>query len=301
MRQKKSYWHGQVMVGVGYDSNVYNYADSPTFDLPDFENVYLTVTDDSDFYHQEYVQLENLYDIGEPGGFAVRNHFSVYFKTMGEYSDKNIFFGTYAPSLIYNLNHQTFLTLKLQYDNMFYGSDPYLTLYTVKPSVAHVFSPTLLARASLYYQYKKSESDLNKNRDADIWGILLEGEKQLNAQWTLTPTIAWQQEREEKDRPEITNVDNDAFSAALRATYRYSNKVSLAAGYLYRRTDYQETDPLFGSKQKDDYHNLSAEVNYRFKPTWRFQVAGGYIDNRSNQTPFTYHKYYANFNVIKEF
>jgi outer membrane receptor protein involved in Fe transport len=259
------------------------------------------VIDDGDFYHQEYAQIENIYDIGEPGGFALRNHFSVYFKTMGEYSDKNIFFGTYAPSLIYSIGHQTFLTLKLQYDNMFYGSDPYLTLYTVRPSVAHVFSPTLLTRLSLYYQYKKSESNLNEHCDADIWGILAEAEKQINPRWTLTPTLAWQQEREDKDRPEITNVDNDAISAALRATYHYSNKISLAAGYHYRYTAYQETDPLFQSKQKERFHNISAEINYRFKPTWRFQATGGYIDNHSNQDPFTYHKYYANFNVIKEF
>ncbi|SFP28114.1 porin family protein [Hydrogenimonas thermophila] len=297
--RKKSFLKAIAVVGISYDSNVNNSPVDEQYYIPKLQiNLDNTVTYDSDYAHQEILILNHLYDIGNPGGFALKNNFLFFLKTMEKYSDKNIFFYSYSPAISYRKN-KYLVDLAIGYERMFYGSNPYLHTFYFSPSLQYMLSKTFMYKISLKFQRKIPESLLNKERDANFYEIFLSIQKKLSNKFFINPTISYQQER--KIDSVLTNIDLDAIALGLGTVYKFTEDKSFGLKLLYRDIKYKDIDSLYGTKRKDRYYNFSISFTKKMSKGFIFQGSIGHIKNYSNHPSSAYKKSYANINIIKEF
>jgi tetratricopeptide (TPR) repeat protein len=295
----RNYFHGSIMIGIGYDSNVYNRARYDEIFLPAYQiKVDNAVIDDDDFYHQELVQLHHLYDFGEQGGFAMKNDGGIYFQTMQKHSDKNLFYANYTPALVY-LHKNYLINFAFGFDKMFYGSDPYLHTYYFMPSFQYISSYERFYKLTLTFQRKKSDSPLNEGRDANYLMATALMHTLLSDTWILEPSFSLIRER--KIDSHLTNVDHDAGLFRLWSGYRISPDKSVSVDLIVKKLHYTDSDHFFLKKRDDIYTNVSATFAKKFANDFRVETVLGYIDNHSNLDTYKYNKMYANINLIKEF
>lgn len=298
-RRTRSFFHGSIMVGLGYDSNVYNRARYDEIFLPAYQiKVDNAVIDDDDFYHQELLQFHHLYDFGDQGGFAVKNDVSVYFQTMKKHSDKNLFYANYTPALVYLYNNYL-IGCALGFDKMFYGSDPYLHTYYFMPSVQYNSSYERFYKVTLTLQKKKSDSPLNEGRDANYLMVTMLMHTMLSDVWMFEPSVSLIRER--KIDSHLTNVDHDSALLRLWTGYRISSDKSVSADLTVKKLHYTDADYFFLKKRDDLYTNVSLSFAKKLKKDMRVEATFGYIYNDSNLDTYNYDKIYANINLVKEF
>ncbi|WP_201352661.1 tetratricopeptide repeat protein [Hydrogenimonas urashimensis] len=295
----RSFFHGSIMAGIGYDSNVYNRARYDEIFLPAYQiRVENAVIDDDDYYHQEMIDLNHLYDFGERGGFALKNDVSIYFQTMSKHSDKNIFYANYTPALAYSTGN-FLLNLAVGFDKMFYGSDPYLHTYYFMPSLLYMHSSVNFSKLTLTFQRKKSDSPLNEGRDANyLMGTILV-HWLLNKDWVIEPSFSLIKER--KIDSSLTNVNHNAGMLRVWSRYRIAPDKSLSGDLIVKKLHYTDIDFFFLEKRDDIYANLVITFTKKFQNYFKVETSVGYTHNHSDFDTYEYRKFYANVNLVKEF
>ena len=297
-RQKKDFLYARVSVGVGYDSNVFNRPQYTDLILPGDILITNTVTGDSDLYHQDSLELDHYYDIGERGGFVLENRLYTYFQTMREYSSKNLFYINYMPSILYR-DGKNLYRFGGGVDYTLYGSDPYMQNWFLRGSFRHSSSYTSYWELTATYQRKVSRSDTYPQRDADYGMLTYLWHSMPTDRWSIEPAMALIRERKIHSR--MTDIDRDAYVFRLWSAYDFDAKYSVEGALNYKIIEYKEKDFFFLQNRHDDYIHGRVTLSRKFAHRLKVEFSAGWIDSRSDLPIYSYRKHYFNLDLVKEF
>ena len=294
--QKKSFTYATVDVDWVYDSNVnYGSLDS-TYNI----NVGTMPSDPerSDRALQLYTDIVNIYDLGENGGFAIKNRVKVFLKDYRELDAYDVQYLAYTPSLLWK-ETKYLAELVVGLDIMTLGKEEYLRTVAFTPRFEYSHSNTLRSMLSFKYQTKyftqKAQVDLDSHHYEIGYSLQDILSPRSYVQFGLNGI------REQKIHGRRVDVDYDEY----RLNLAYANQFSAVYGTeifgQYRRRNYEDHSTLFDSTRYDNAGTLSATLNARILKTLRFHLKGSYDRVESNQERFSYQKYTVTIGLNKTF
>ncbi|WP_455757544.1 tetratricopeptide repeat protein [Sulfurimonas sp.] len=293
--QQKSFTHANVSLDMIYDSNV-NYGSMGDYKYSGI--VLPQVSEKEDFATQAFANVTNIYDIGQSGGFAIKNAISLYLKNYLDLDAYNIAYVAYTPSLIYKETKYT-AEMLLGKDIMKLGNKSFLSSVFLIPRLEYSHNNTLKSIAYLKYQKKefKQESlySLDSNRLELDYGI----------QSILSPRSYVQGNIARISESRIGGTDVYVNFNEFKFYGVYANQFSSNYGFdLYlqsRMRDYKDFSTGFNSVRADIGGLGSVGFTIKLSPTLRLKLKTSYEYIDSNQDRFTYQKHTASAGIIKTY
>ena len=128
-KTKKNYFKGALIFGLGHDSNINN---SPSED--DYgQNINNATPRNNDYSHEEILSLIHTHKINDEKN--IDNNFLIYSKNMFKYTEKDIIFLSYSPSLTIMHNNSLKVSYGIFIDNIHIDSKNYLSTYGINPTL----------------------------------------------------------------------------------------------------------------------------------------------------------------------
>jgi len=294
--QKKSFTYATFDVDWVYDSNV-NYGS-----LDSNYNINTgSVTaekEHSDRALQVYGDVVNIYDIGDKNGFAIKNRVKLFLKDYRKLNDYDVQFLAYDPSILYK-EMKYLAEFVVGLDVMTLGKEEYLRRVSFIPRFEYSHTTNLKSMLSFKYQTKyftpKAQSDFDSHHYE--LGYALQDIMSASS-YSQVNLIGL---REKKDHGSNVQVDYDEYKLNLK----YANQFTYIYGGEifgeYRIRNYDDYDPTYSSKRKDDAVFLAASINARILKTFRLHLKGTYNRVNSNQEKYAYEKYTVIAGVNKTF
>jgi len=297
--KKRNFLSGALIAGIGYDSNLYNSPDSNNFYIPSLgSSITNTTTDDSDWYHQEILAVDDVYDFGDIGSYAFKNNFVAMNKTLKRYSSKNIVYLMYSPAIIYKSNRYGY-DISFLSDKMWYGSEPYMYTYAFNPKLWYKINDRFIINSAFKYQKKIYSESINHNNDAKNINL------KFNSVWRYRDDLQFNSgisfERERKVRGSLTNIDYDKVSVAFNGTKSINALLKIGLDLSYSLEKYKDFDATYLNKREDKEYVVGLNSLYRLSKNLLLKTNIAYIKNDSNQDASKYDKYTFGINIIKPF
>ncbi|MCW8894735.1 tetratricopeptide repeat protein [Sulfurimonas sp.] len=293
--QQKSFTYATALVNILYDSNV-NYGS-----IGDYEyggGTHPQVDEISDNAVEAYVNLVNIYDIGDKNGFAIKNSLAGYLKDYNTQNDYNVKYLAYMPSLIYQ--ETKYLTeLVLGVDTLSLGQKNYLSTLFIIPRFEYKHTDTLKSISYFKYQVKTFKQTAQHDLDASRY------ELSYGLQTILSPRSYFQANvigiNEHKKHG--TNILVDFNEVKLNAVYasQFTSNYGVELFLEGRNRLYDDYSSNFDSTRNDIGGTVSVSFSAKILPTLRFKIKTAYEYINSNQDRFTYAKHTATAGFVKTF
>lgn len=293
--QQKSFTYAQVMMNIMYDSNV-NYGS-----IGDYQyggGTLDRIDEISDFALQGYINVTNIYDIGDKNGFAIKNSFNFFIKEYFNEDDYNIMYFNYNPSLLYKETKYSAEFL-LGLDSMMVGRKTYLNSVSFTPKIQYHHTDSLTSIAYVKYQEKKFIQEAQHSLDASRYELSYGLQDILSPRSYLEGNLLIASER--KKGGTNINVDFDEYKLNLTYSKQFTTKYNLHTFVQLRKRDYKDFSSGFGSIRKDMGGVLNADITRNIIPTIRANVKASFEYVDSNQDRFTYQKYTVTAGIVKTF
>ncbi len=295
--QQKSFTYITTFMNILYDSNV-NYGS-----LGDYQyggSKLSKIDERSDGAVEIYANINNIYDIGDKNGFAVKNGLSLFAKEYFTEEDYNTVYLSYTPSLLYReTKYSTELALGI--DLLTLGREKYMNLFSINPSMQ--YNHTISFRSLLYmkYQLKKFLQDSQKGLDANRFEIAYGIQKILSPRSFIQSNLFFINENKDRDNEDNIYVDFNEYKLNLT----YANQLTSLYGInLYgqmRARDYKEYSQGFNSKREDIGALVNVNFTFSIMPTLSANLKTSYEYVNSNQDRFSYEKYIISAGISKTF
>jgi len=294
--QKKSFTSVSFDLDILYDSNV-NYGS-----LNDKYSIYSgTLPSEkvhADIAWQLYGGLVNVYDIGESGGFGIKNRFSGFIKDYKSENDYNIKYIGYTPSLVYSQN-KILTEFSLSIDSLTLASHEYLRTFSIIPQFSYKHSSTLESVFYLKYQNKKFRESINKGLDAHHYEISYSLEKILTPRSSIVGNFVALQER--KKAGKRIDVDYKEYRSLISYRKNFTSLIGSEFFGEYRRRHYDHFSKLFGTTRMDNAGRIGISLQVKAKNNLSVNLKGMYDKVHSNQERFSYKKYILSLGITKKF
>ncbi len=293
--QKKSFTYATLMLDVLYDSNInygsiddYYYARAKLSKLAQI----------SDIAIQGYVNIVNIYDIGDKNGFSLKNTLDAYIKDYTNYDDCDLISLTYMPSLVYQETY--FITeLILGLNTLNLGGKSYLSSIYLQPKFELKHSNTIRSLFYAKYQSKDFAQAKQKGLDATRYELSYGLQNILSPRSFVEANILVIAER--KKSADNIYVDFDELEANIRYVNQYRMNYSLDFFSKIRGRNYKDYSHGFESVREEISGYTSADLTIKLRHKLKLKLSTSYEYVVSNQKRFSYIKYTASAGLIKIF
>jgi len=294
--QQKSFTYAIINIDWMYDSNV-NYGS-----LESQYNISIgtlpSAPEQADRALQVYADVVNVYDLGQKGGFALKNRAKLFLKDYKKLNAYDVQYIAYEPSLLYK-ESRYLGEFMIGLDLLTLGKKEYLKTVSFSPKFEYSHTNTLRSLTYIKYQKKYFTQQIDYDLNSDHYELA------YGLQDILSPRSYVQMNlvgiREKKVRGKRIDVDYDEY----RINLSYANQFNAVYGgdifAQYRKRDYEDRSALFGSIRSDDGYRVAVGVNARVIKTLRLHLKGTYDRVESNQERFAYQKYTVLIGINKTF
>ena len=294
--QQKSFTYATIGIDWLYDSNV-NYGS-----LDNTYNIGTTTLPTSkeqvDRALQVSANIVNIYDIGDTGGFALKNNISIFIKDYKVQNDYDMKYLAYMPSLVYKYTKYT-AEMLVGVDTMTLAKKLYLKTYYLMPKLEYAHTHNVKSMIYIKYQRKYFQQDAQYNLNSYHY------ELSYGLQDILTPRSYVQANliaiQENKDHG--TRVDVDYREYNLNATYtnQFTSTYGGSINAEIKQRNYRDTSTLFNSKREDVSRTISGSISAKILKSLSFNIKALYNKVDSNQNVFAYQKYTLSAGIVKTF
>lgn len=295
-KQQKSFTYITAVLDMLYDSNINSGPFDDTYLIGN--TTFASPKQKSDMALQLSADLTNIYDIGNYGGFAIKNKFSVYTKRFNTENEYNVDYLSYAPSLVYKFTKYT-TEVSTTIDTMRLGSKNYLQTLSLGLLFEYQNTHTLKNKLSLKYQTKDFQQQQHSDLDAQHYELSYGLQNILSprsyVQLNLTAV------KEEKQHGTRIDVDYDEYKLNVNYTNQFSAVYGVDLSAQLRRRAYDDFSTLFNSHRIDTGKSVSAGLNSKLQETLYGHFKVQYERVNSTQNIFSYDKYTLLIGVIKSF
>lgn len=297
--ENKSSLSAQVVVGIGHDSNITTTPAADSWFVPAFsatlDNISKPIQSN---FHQETISVNHYYDAFEELGFALKNSFLFYSKSLPEENDYNILFARYAPALIFHVGKHKVETA-LEYSYMNYGGEPYLQSYGIAPKLIFKTPNNQAINTQLKVIKKHYLQQDKQAKDSILAEASINFIEKVSPKTTLSISSSLQQERKESGT--LYDVDQDSLNLQLGLNYQISNDWSIGGSIGIKEVRYLDENPFFFSRREDSNRRFSINLTKKLSKDFAVQASFQRLDNLSNQEAYQYQKDLISVNLIKSF
>lgn len=287
---KKHFIKANLILSASYDDNI----DSvPRNDIT-FGGLPFSFEKKADISHSEILSVNYMYKKSDDLLFKIDTF--VYNQIYKEYSDKNLQLIGFNPKISVTYNEKFMVDYGVFIDNLWQGSENYLTSYGLAPGFKYLIRNDILIDAKIKYLYKKTQSDENKNDDSKVVNLQLGLLKIINDQFSIYSSVAFSREYEKyqfrKDNVrENDDINKNILSFDTSLNYKLNNQFVVNTGFGYSSIKYRDIDYFYSKKRVDNELSFNLGGAYEiFKESFLY-LAYNYTKNNSN---IDYTEYYKN-------
>jgi len=285
---------GVLIIGTGWDDNVESISTGFISEVFDDKNG--TTPQVSAWTHQEMLALNHVYKISSNVNW--KNDGLFFIKTFLGYSQRNIQFIQYSPSLSVKHTDKLIVDYGLLFSKVWLDMKALVTNYAFNPRIKYFYSKDLLLNAAFRYQQKFNNSE-NRDRDSNFY------EAMFSAQAIHTPEISSMYEarfsRESAIRGSLTDVDYDQLGLTAALAYKTTDDLSLSLKGKYFYKPYEDDYVLGKTNRIDDEYQAYLSATYILSKKYVLQAEYVYTDHKSNYNDFEFIKNTFTLNFISLF
>ncbi len=296
-KTQKSFFNGIYMVGVGYDSNINNRANSDSFYIPSSSLTFVNTTKNENsaniygalFLNHKYKYKDDI---------TLKNDFLIYAKSILRDSSKSIGYLSYSPSVDISydkvsVQYGAFVDF-LRYDNKYY-----MNTYGINPKLSYLYSSKTKIGLVFKYQNKVNKIDKNKNKDSTNKSLSLNITNILNTKYTLQTKLKFEDETKEKDG--LSNIDYRSTLLSLALQYKKSKRFTLGTAISYNDKKYKDISNIYLKKQENDEYIYNLNSLYLLKNKWVNKIDISHTNVKSNFDSNEYIKNTISISFMKRF
>jgi tetratricopeptide (TPR) repeat protein len=294
--QQKSFTYATIGIDWLYDSNV-NYGS-----LDNTYNIGTTTLPTSKEQVDSAVQVSanivNIYDIGDTGGFALKNNISIFIKDYKVQNDYDMKYLAYMPSLVYKYTKYT-AEMLVGVDTMTLAKKLYLKTYYLMPKLEYAHTHNVKSIMHIKYQRKYFQQDAQYNLNSYHY------EFSYGLQDILTPRSYVQANliatQENKDHGTRVDVDYREYNLNVTYTNQFTSTYGGTVNGEIKQRNYGDVSTLFNSKREDISRTISGSISAKILKSLSFNIKALYNKVDSNQNVFAYQKYTLSAGIVKTF
>lgn len=301
-KSSKSSYYGNVKVGVLHDSNVNHGIFVEKYELYSVNTNFLLtmngVRPKGDYAVEAEVNFAHVYDIGEKGGFKVRNAVTLYDREYDTLDEYDTTFVSYRPSLVYQEDDNTY-ELTAIFNHMSLANIAYINSYGIMPSILHKIDENTRVFSSLKYAKTNYLRSIDNRRDSDSIELALGMQKVWDTSYMVCRVAA-----EEVRMSHGGTFANAAFNRQqININYTrelYPSYSARVEGEVERRA-YKDHSTVFQNSRTDQGYKTGLALTKRFDPTLSLEAKATYERTFSNQIVYGYDKRTLNLALNKSF
>ncbi|NOQ29907.1 MAG: tetratricopeptide repeat protein [Helicobacteraceae bacterium] len=299
---KRNFFTGSLVVGINYDTNLYNRATDDIFTIPGLINsvtnqpiqVSNTTQNKGGFANQQALSLGHLYRMNET--MNIKNDVILFNKAFDKHHAKDIQLFQYSPALSVTHHARLMIDYAVLYNKIWLKGMPLMSNMGIYPKLTYIYSTDIILSSAFKYQKKLNFAELSK--DSNSKTSLLEGTiSHIYSQQTMISLYA-QLYRERKLQGNLTNVDNDMMQLSLSMAYKHSNVLSVTPKVLWMKKKFIEEDALYLKVQDDNEYQFLLNSMYTYKKNILFNADYMYTNHKSNIPSWEFDKHSITANVI---
>jgi len=242
--------------------------------------------------------LNNIYDFGDKGGFALKNSLDIYAKTYFKEHDYDVGYVAYVPELLYK-DIKSRYSIGAVIDRLYLGSKSYMQSVGVVPKLEYLHTTTLRSICKVKLQQKFFLEDRVADLDANHYELSYE------LQNILSPRSYVHGGLRAIDEQKLTGKRVDVDYREYRFFVSYAKQFNRIYGASLfgelRERGYSDFDPLFSSKREDIGTEIVGKFNAELIPQLNFTSTLHYSRVESNQARYSYEKYTLSLGLRKTF
>ncbi|MDD3324056.1 MAG: porin family protein [Sulfurospirillaceae bacterium] len=293
---KIHHFSGAISFGISYDDNVKNNTHLETTPyagalLRNDTNKY------EDVSHQQMLFFKHTYDMPDFQNIIWQNSALIFNKTLLEYSEENVVFGSLRTGPIYQKGDYTF-GVNAVYDRLFYGSEDYLYAYGVGINLQKILTNYLFGYTNVEYKQRKYNQLSDSPKDADRLSIgiglghIISPKDFMN--YSLTRT------QDTKDGGTRIDISKTGWNYEISYARVLTQDMKLQTKFGYESIAYADKDPNL-SEREDVRLNLSVGVSKNIDKDLVASINYNFTDNDSNINAYSYQKNNVTLTLSKSF
>lgn len=294
--QKKSFTYVTLNLNTLYDSNVNSAPMDDTYNIGITE--YATAEEKADGAVELSAGIVNIYDIGEAGGFAIKNRATLYTKRHFKEDEYDINYFSYMPSLLYKFTKYTF-EMAGGVDAMTLGEKSYLQTLSLMPRFEYEHTSSLRSSLHFRYQLKDFKQSAQKDLDADHYELSYGLQSILSPRSYVQANITALQE--EKRHGSRIDVDYDEYRVDAAYGEQFTPTYGAEIYAQIRKREYDDYSTLFNSTRDDIGKSIGVGLSIKMVETLLLKLGVRYDRVDSNQDVFSYDKHTLSAGVVKTF
>ncbi len=292
-----NFFSGSAVLGINYDTNINNRADTDTFTIPGVIDGITnqpikaanSTKDEAGFAHQEAISLNHMYSFDED--VNIKNDFVFFSKSLFKSHDKDIGLFQYSPALSVVYGGKILVDYALLFDKIWLSTKPLLSDYGIYPKLKYMYSPSTILGANFKYQKKFLDTSISEIEALEFT---------LNRIYSkeLMFTFYTQLYTEKKLSSQLTNINQEIVNIALSAAYKYMPTLTFTPKVQWYDKPYKDEDPFYLKNQQDNEYQFLFNTTYSYSKSMLMSLDYMYTDHTSNIPSWEFNKHAATANII---
>ncbi len=283
---KTLYWNVRFSQGIQWDSNISSGPDQKVLNVTGGT---LTLNNDTAEIG-DWASITNfsgnvLYDFGRKQGFMWNTTADLYNQFYFHNGKYNYSLADVSTGLWW-VGPRDILKLPLGMAKQEFGSDPLSTIYHVKPSWEHYFTPGFSVKALYAYSNER------------FIDVEYDDQDNVTNRFEITPNFYFLNRRHivsisggyERSAADARRFTYTAPYGAVSYYTRFPTNTDLFLRYQYSNRDYKAAPLLYSEDRVDRRHAFSIALSQEFLKHFFTSLAFNYIDNHSNLELYAFRK-----------
>lgn len=296
-KDKKNFVNGAIVLGVNYDTNIYNRANDDIFTIPGIIDTTTkqpikaknSTKDASGFAHQEAFSLNHRYKVNDT--MKIKNNFVLFSKSIANNHKNDIALVQYSPALSVIYKKKFLVDYALLFNKIWVHSKPFMTNYAIYPKLKYIYSSSTTLGSGYKYQIKKT--DTLRAQDQTLKFHV----KNIYSN-SLMFMFYGQFFSEKRLSGSLSNVNYNMFNFYLSSSYKYKPTLTFTPKVQWYTKTYKDKNIFYLKKQKDHEYQLSLNTTYSYSKSILLSCDYVYTKHTSNIPSWEFNKQSVTTNVI---
>ena len=284
-----------MMVGVGYDDNIYNHTHlgSTRYAGSRLENNNTRI---SDSFHQEILSLRHLH-IFDNREWAWDSSALFFNRTYRDHDDVDVLQPSLMSGLRYSDENKS-LYIPVVYNRLWFAGEDYMEMDGMRPMLSYLINDKTSMDLKAVYLAKRYIRTQDREKDSELFGGRVGINRLLSKKHYIAGEIAAYAER--RKRGERKDISYNMFSMGAQYSASLFAKTNLHTYGKFEYYDYLKNDPNLNNR-KDMRFRLDMDLSKEISENVSLEAKYSYTKNNSTVNLYEFRKNVMSINLSTTF